>query len=407
LKANTSDKCLIGKALDSLGICHIRKESNFYDIRIADSILQFQMDWDSLLPAHHSLRSAISRVYESSSSDGVSYRYAIAYEGQKPVMCAAFQLISIRPENLQLPLKNEFVKYATKLMLNLHDIKLLVGGNVFREKLTAQYYAPDKVTEEEANQILAKFTDLISNKECVSAVIMKDLSSAMALPEGKFEKLEGDISMEMELDPNWISLGDYISSLSKKYAARAKKILGAVQDVETRELNEGDVMANKAILYSLYKQVIERQSFLFGELNEDYFVALKRLKGDDFVVKGLFLHGKLVAFCTYFHHPLELEVHYVGIDYTFNTTHQLYFYMHFLLLEEAILKKKQSLLMGRTSLEAKAILGCKPLYNNTFLAFKNPLAEGLFGYFRKDTSEPDNWKTRNPMKTSVQTAELS
>ncbi len=403
MNSATGEYCFLGKALDNLGICHTPKETFLFDVRVADSIHQFEQDWNSLLPPGHWLSSSYGLLYEKSATSGISYRYVLVYQEQKPIMCFAFQLIRIRPENLRTQLKNKFIKYAAQVMLNLHDISLLVSGNVFKDRSASFYFIPSALSDTQATQLFTKALELVATKEGVSAIMLKDMENNAMLPSiGKLEKLEGDISMRMELDPSWTSLKNYQAALSKKYAARAKKILQAAKDLEVKELDLEEIEANKHLLHTLYKQVLKHQPFLFGELNENYFSTVKRQFGNAFCIKGLYLQGTLVAFFSTFSHDDELDVHYVGMEYTLNATYSLYFYIHFLVLEQAILQKKKWLYMGRTSLEAKAILGCTPVYNATYVHFRNSLAECVFGYFKKDIVESDNWKTRNPLKASQQ-----
>ncbi len=395
-----TDSCPLVKTLDSFGLIQAKKGNLAHTISVANSIQKLQNEWDTFVPNSHSLSSANLSLYESVSPKNITYRYAIVYQESKPVFCAAFQVVRIKPENLRNPQKNKFLKCATDLMLNLHEILILVSGNVFKDGSSSLYFRDNELSAKEANDLLAKCIEQIEDKDCIAAIMLKDFPDALVPPNlSKQIKLEDDILMSLEIDPKWNSLNDYITALSKKYAARAKKILNSAAEIEVKELSLEEIGSHQKDLHTLYCQVLSRQSFCFGKLNEDYFTILKSRFGESFSIKGLFLNGKLVAFCSYFLNETKLDVHYVGIDYEFNQTHNLYFYIHFLVLQDAIILKMQTLEMGRTTLEAKAILGCKPHYNNTYISFKNSLAECCYNYFSKNLSESDSWKTRNPLKT--------
>jgi hypothetical protein len=400
LNSTASDHCLISKTLVKLGFGKSKKEESSFSINVFNSIAPIQADWDALVPSNHPLSSACYQIYESTSPSSISYRYAIVYHSQKTVMCVAFQVVRVKPENLRPPQMNEFLKYATHLMLNMHEILLLVCGNVFKDGLAGFYYQLEGLSTDQASELLTKCIEQVDKQEGLSAIMLKDLpNNGFNTPNLlKIERLEDDISMFMDINPLWKSLDDYQADLSKKYVARAKKILASASDIEVKEMGLGDIEANKKTLHTLYAQVLKHQAFTFGALKEDYFVEVKKHYGDAFSLKGLYLNGKLVAFFSTITHANELEVHYIGMDYAFNHSHNLYFYIHFLVLQQAIEQKKASLDMGRTSLEAKAILGCKPRYNATYISFKNSLAECSYGYFKKNLSESDSWKTRNPLK---------
>lgn len=397
----STEDCILAKTLISLGLCKTKKTPQQYEIKIFDSIEPICEDWDKLIPSNHSLSSTCYCIYEQSSPKNISYRYALVFENNKPVLAAVFQSIRIKPENLRSPQKSKFLKYITELMLNLHEILILVNGNVYKDGLEGVYYDQNKLDSEKANELFKNCIDLIDKKDCVSAVMLKDFPSDFSpTTSTKNIKLEDDISMNLSVDAKWKSLDDYVNDLSKKYKARAQKILLSRNEIIIRELNLDQIEANKYEIHSLYNQVVARQSFTFGHLNENYFPATKTYLGDKLILKGLYLNDKLVAFYSAIEHDSKLEVHYVGIDYEYNQSHNLYFNIHFLALQDAILKKKSTLEMGRTTLEAKAILGCKPQYNNTYLEFKNSFAECCFGYFKKNLTESDSWKTRNPLKVA-------
>jgi hypothetical protein len=315
-------------------------------------------------------------------------------------MCACFQIIRIIPANLRASFQNDFLKYTTQLVLNLHEIQLLVCGNVYKDGLVGFHHS-EVLSNQEANEWLMRCINEVDKTECTSVWLWKDMPNNYNLLHiPKTEKLKQDISMVLEIDPTWQSLKDYQTTLSKKYLARSKKIIASASEVLVKEMDEKDILSQSHHLHNLYLQVIHKQPFCFGALKEGYFVSQKQKWGDSFSVKGLYLADKLVAFYTTFSHPEQLDIHYVGINYEYNSSHSLYFYIHFLALQEAIQQKKKRLNMGRTSLEAKAILGCAPIYNNSYLTFRNYIAECVYSYFDKNLSEPENWITRHPFKTS-------
>ncbi|MBC7389373.1 MAG: hypothetical protein H7329_09195 [Opitutaceae bacterium] len=394
---STFFECPISKALNCLGL--FTEEEKDENIVILNTLANHAVDWDQLIPKNHYLSSESCLANEKSYPKNIKALYAIIYKDKKPVFCSKFQDVRITSENIRKHKRGEFVRIATNLVLNIYELNLLVCGNVFKDGLTGFYYDHSVFNIEEANAALLKAIEKITRKECFSGVMLKDVPNGFGFAnDNRNFSFDNDISMNMDILPEWNSLEDYQKDLSKKYAARAKKILLSASEVIVRDFPLSDILNYTSELHNLYKQIIKHQSFVFGTLEENYFEEMKKAFPHSYSVKGMFLDNKLVGFYSTFENTNELEVHYVGIDYTFNSSHNLYFLIHFLTLKEAIEKRKSYLNMGRTSLEAKAILGCLPKYNNTFIHFLNPLAEKAFHYFKQNLSESDNWKTRNPLK---------
>lgn len=402
LNTTANEYCLIHRTLDHIGL--LKKKSGEFQIHVTDSISIFENDWRDLVPNNHSLAVHHCKVYEQSAPNNISYRYAVAYQKERPVMCAMFQLIRITPENLRQPNKKAFLHFATNLMLQIHEINILVCGNVFKDGMAGFYHHPQLFKSSEVESTLNQILDKLQKEESVAAVMLKDVPEEFKwAAEPKALKLEDDISMYLRIDPTWKTLDDYQAALSKKYVARAKKILGSAHEIAIKQLDEAALLSHQEQLYNLYKQVVNRQPFTFGALDKEYFLLTKQLLKEQFSVYGFFLGKELVAFCSTISSEDSLDVHYIGFDYSLNPLYNLYFNIHFLVLKEAILAQKRFLKMGRTTLEAKAILGCLPNYHTTYLSFKKPLAECAYSYFSKNLSESDSWKARNPFKNTYST----
>ncbi|MBK6445652.1 MAG: hypothetical protein IPF81_10230 [Bacteroidetes bacterium] len=97
-----------------------------------------------------------------------------------------------------------------------------------------------------------------------------------------------------------------------------------------------------------------------GIVDEKYFIALRNACKDRFRMIGYFIGEKLIAFSSTLEHQEKLEVHYIGLDYTYNKSHALYFNILFDGIEQAILSEKKSWswegLQGKRKLWLVAIL---------------------------------------------------
>ena len=90
---------------------------------------------------------------------------------------------------------------------------------------------------------------------------------------------------------------------------------------------------------------------------------------------------------------------YIVFDYSRNDSLQLYFNILFFSVEQAIRMGKKKLILGRTALEAKARIGCKPVYLSTFLYIKNPLVRNLMLRAQQSIAANEGeWENRHPFK---------
>jgi hypothetical protein len=94
---------------------------------------------------------------------------------------------------------------------------------------------------------------------------------------------------------------------------------------------------------------------------------------------------------------------YIGFDYEKNNTYQLYFNILFFAIEQAIALKKEKLVLGRTALDAKARLGCRPHYLQTFLYVKNGLVRNrVLQIQQKAAANEGEWEQRHPFRQNDQ-----
>jgi hypothetical protein len=90
---------------------------------------------------------------------------------------------------------------------------------------------------------------------------------------------------------------------------------------------------------------------------------------------------------------------YIGFDYKRNTELQLYFNILFFGVEQAILEHKPNAIFGRTALDAKARLGCKPRYQSTFAFVRNRWIRMITLRIQNNSqSQEGAWEQRHPLK---------
>lgn len=108
-----------------------------------------------------------------------------------------------------------------------------------------------------------------------------------------------------------------------------------------------------------------------------YWIQLKQSLKDRFRVFGYFNAGKLVAFSSNILHDSHWELHYIGLDYSENNRHLLYFNLLYDAVGDCLLSGRRELELGRTARETKAILGATPVYFTNYLKIKNAIARAM------------------------------
>jgi len=357
--------------------------------------------WDALVPREHFLQRASLQLYEGARLPDVGFHYVLAYRGGAPVAAAYFQTLSIRAKHLNAEALKPWQRQAWRAFTAVTCPRLLVSGHLFRHDVRALYRHPD-LEIFEAFKIFRAVVDEAARRTGASAVLVKDPPDSMLTYFQQFAPeyllMRADVSMEMALRPEWETFTDYEKSLKHKYAQRVRNVRKAAAGAAFRELDADEVAARKAELYALYRQVTERQPVRLGYLSPELLPMLKRAN-NTLRVWGIFEEEKLVAFASGWVRSDAFDMFYIGFDYAENARLQLYFNILFFAVEQAISLRAPQLILGRTALEAKARLGCRPKYLQTFLYIRNPVLRAWVTRMQSRFSAGEGeWESRHPFK---------
>ncbi len=398
----TYDDCLIGSFLKNLfSKIHGAKSSFDYVLSHKISALNAnlaELNTDNLPEMSLEYLGAMEKALPD-----VEFRYVVVHKGSTPVLLAYYQLFTITSANFNLSQNKGLIKGILRFFLGLKKAKLLVSGNAMRNETPSFIYNKKLLTREQAMDGLVAAAEKIAAEECTSAVVLRDVAPSPQLSQKGYQMPWDDKAMAMAIDSNWASLQDYTNNLSRKYKTRANKAIAASQKLTIATLTEKQVAQHQAEMNRMFSEVTEQQPFVLTAPAEGYITTLKKIYKDAFEVVGFFDGSKLVAFYTAFISADAYEMYYVGFDYHFNSKYQLYFNMLFSGLEKAILLKKATLKLGRTSFDAKASLGAKP-YGLDYLIKIGHLPDFVLQRFVNYFSamEDHRWKQRNPLKGAEQ-----
>jgi len=372
-----------------------------YRVQLWEEGDQLPAAWNAILPGDHFLHSSRLALYETMRLTDISFLYAMVWQGEVPVAAAYFQVLTVREQHLNAAALKPWQRRAWKAFTTIASPRVLVAGHLFRHDICSFYAVADLGHFDAFNAYRAAIGKALQ-RSCAAAVLLKDVSETLIpyfrhyAPE--YLLLRNDISMEMEIPAAWETIADYEKSLKHKYAQRFRKVRQSRPVLDICELSVADTIAQKDILYKLYQQVSSRQQVRLGILSEDFLPELKR-NNPNLHIWLAYHEGQPVAFFSAWIHDSVFDMFYIGFDYARNDELQLYFNILFFAVEQAVALRKQKLILGRTALEAKARLGCKPAYLSTYLYIKNPVLRNVITRLQQNINSMEGeWENRHPFK---------
>lgn len=363
---------------------------------------QLPNNWDDSLPEGHYLRRASLKTHEQAALPDVSFVYVSISHAGRLLAMAAFQVLTIRDAHLNPTSLQAYQRVAWKAFTAAIHPKLLVAGHLFRHDVSTFYVQPG-IEPFGAFRLYQQAVEAALKESCAAAVLLKDPPAPLLTYFQQFTPdyllLRNDVSMQMDLPESWDSFTDYEKALKHKYGQRTRKIRQHLEGLTIRELSTAEVAKYKSDLYQLYLQVTTHQPVRLGYLSETFLPLLKQQYPEGLKVWGFFAGETMVAFASAWVKETTFDMFYIGFDYSRNQELQLYFNILYFAIEQAILFRKPTLILGRTALEAKARLGCKPVYLQTYLYIGNRfLRNWVAGMQQKALASEGEWEDRHPFK---------
>jgi hypothetical protein len=273
------------------------------------------------------------------------------------------------------PGKNLFKRIFNKY-LNSRKYNLVLAGSFFKDNIWGIYSVGSELSQTQIAQSFLELLHFLRNDVSI-AIAGLQLNAPLNNSISKAQNLlhlPDNVGMELLLQGNWKTIDDYKNSLSKKYRSRTQKLLQQLETFEQIALDEAALAKNEQHMFALYWNIAQRQPVRLGILSHSYFTVMKQQLQERFIVIGFYKERQLVGFVSYIIENAEtVTVHYIGLDAA--NYKELY---HCILLHAVIFgikENKQTLILGRTGIEAKAMLGAVPVtqfsyYNTTGCATK-------------------------------------
>ncbi|WP_158222866.1 GNAT family N-acetyltransferase [Rhodopirellula sp. MGV] len=334
--------------------------------------------------------------------------FAIVYDDGEPVAAIAtqtFDVIGTQLSGNQSAATNNLPEQWKRKSLSLLKRRIMICGNVHT-------WGPHGVAiaaGRDQQQIWLGIAECLyrirrANRlhGQVDYVIVKDLLEsdpldASALESFRYGSMETEPNMVLSIDPNWQVMDDYLASLTKRYRAAARKVRKPF-DCDTLSVSPIENLRDESErILELYKAVAARADVCLFELSNTTLPRIAESLNDDFVTIGIRENGLLIGFVTIIRDGETAIGFYLGMDYEANSRLPVYHALLLAVIEQAIRWRCKRISFGRTALDAKSRLGCKPEATHVWVRHRVPLLNFVVQQIMK-TVNHDEPPERNPFK---------
>ena len=413
--ARTSTRSRLKRAIATIGRKRrARRTSSGLDFVLADRIdFVNPAHWDELAAQTVFLSRDYLRVLEAHAPDNVEPRYALAYDEGRPVAAMLFQRVLVGGERLRKPRKTSLLD---KPVARLQE-RLLVCGNLLVWGARGVAFAPEVDAEMlwhgvgEAMYRLRRGDKLLGESDI--ALVKDFCGQAPAVRESLrllgYRSVDTEPDMVLTLAPGWQRFDDYLASLTSSYRSSAKKLLKdcAAAGVTLRCIDADEMARRQDELHALYEQVHQAQGLRLASLQPGYLPAMARALGEHgFACRIAELDGRAVGFVTAVKDGATALGYYIGYDRDTNQHAPVYLALLQSTIEDALRFGAARLSLGRTALEPKARMGCKPEPLACAARHRVSAVNGLVSAITRSATH-DEPPDRSPFKQGAKSAEVS
>ena len=343
-----------------------RRSSSGLQLVLADRVdFLNPAHWDALAAQTVFLSRDYLRVLERHAPANLEPRYAMAFADGEPVAALLLQRVSVGGAQLRKP---DGRKLDPMAGLKEH---LLVCGNLLVWGARSMALAPHAdesqlwhaVCEAIYRLRRADKLDGQSDFALIKDLGMPSQSAPPALRLLGYRSVDTEPDMVLALRPEWRSWDDYLASMTSGYRSAAKKLLKDCAGAGlTLRLATAEEMATRADeLHALYGQVHQAQGLRLATLSPDYLPAMAAALGERFRCRvAEHADGRWLGFVTSVNDGDTTLGYYIGYDRAANAEAPIYLSLLQSTVQDAIAFGSTRLSLGRTALEPKAKMGCKP-----------------------------------------------
>ncbi|HEY6123291.1 MAG TPA: GNAT family N-acetyltransferase [Steroidobacteraceae bacterium] len=362
----------------------LRRRSTM-SIAIADRFSQLSAEaWRAATDGGSVFHSAAyQRMFERVRPPNVEPRYALISDGDAPVAAVCLQIVTLDHSNLgdlrrSRLLRRLGAKMRTRVLVcgnllvyGLHGVSIAAGA----DRAKVWQAVSEVIYRVRRAEKLAGSTDI---------VLLKDFDDAARKDSAILNKLsygavETEPNMVLTVNPAWRHHDDYLQSLSSKYRSDIKnRVFKKFQESGASIERLDDVEAHAAELQQLYLQVHGNAGLRPFTVPASYWPELATLSGAEARVHVARRADRIVGFIMSVRDGETALAYHIGFDrQTAGEGVPVYLRLLHASLAQAIDYGARRVSFGRTALEPKARIGCKPETTIVWARHRHPFLNQL------------------------------
>ncbi|AEE53656.1 hypothetical protein [Haliscomenobacter hydrossis] len=349
------------------------------------------------------LQSRYLQALEDAHTEGLEFRYLLAFKNGKAVGGINLQLLTVSAAHSIRSLRQrELIGFWDRIKLllaNWGTYRFMIWGNMF---LTGQYNQWWDIAEKDLPALQTatlKVLNCLARQEKIQILMARDsFHHEEVLENAGFHAIDFQPNMCMELPDAWKNSDDYLNAMSSKYRVRARRAFKKSEGIIFRELDLRQIELFSEDLYALHLSVVNQADFNMLWVGKDYFVQLKQQLGADFCLTACFEKERLLGFFTTIRNGKELDANFLGFDPEANREHQLYLSMLYKMVEQALQFRCNKICFARTALEIKSSVGAIAQKTFIYLKHTNPILNHILPTAVRFGEPKEHWTPRHPFR---------
>jgi predicted N-acyltransferase len=338
------------------------------------------------------------RALEAVLPSNLAPRYALVYDGDRPVAAIYMQLADIK------------LAQASKASLGpLGESlgqRILTCGNLLtfgQHGLAFAQGVDPELAWHGVAEVLYRVRQAEKLAGSANFVMIKDLhgpqvEDASFLKNLSYRFVETEPNMVLALAADWKSYDDYLASLASKYRANIRNgVFKPIEQAQCTVEHFTDMAGMQAEVHALYKEVQVNAGFRPFELQPEYFPALQEAAGERFRCSVVKREGKMLGFLVTIADGETAIAFHIGFDRAAAADLPIYLRLLHAGIADAIGLGCKRISFGRTALEPKAALGARPETFGVLIRHRQPLMNKVIKHLLLNI-EHDEAPDRSPFK---------
>ena len=251
-----------------------------------------------------------------------------------------------------------------------------------------------------------QISERININNIIKVIKTKKKFFLIVIPDFLFKNIDGDMKkdfarveveeeMILNIKNNWKKIDDYINDLKSKYRKKVYSIIKKSDAITVEKLKHKKAKKYKKEISILFDNIIEKSKFSGPKFNTETLISLLEKKYIN--IYGYFLNNNLIAFSSEIYNNNTLYSYYVGFNKKSNHKYAIYSRILIETIKNAIFKKAEKIVFGRTANEYKSNFGATPMKSFIFLKTNNMYTNKIFKIlFTRLKIQP--WIQRSPFK---------